>query len=99
MYSTASLVNSSNHPLMRSLIFLYSEVELEAPYIAGLRDWCILSIRLFFSRESFNKCDNLKRNVFFFLQSSMPCLFIALSKSGVKTHDGLFPVVWRCFFL
>ena len=34
MYSTASFVNSFNHPLMQSLIFLYStnEVELEAAY-------------------------------------------------------------------
>ena len=34
MYSIASFVNSSNHPLMQSLIFLYStsEVELEAAY-------------------------------------------------------------------
>ena len=32
MYIIASHVNSSNHPLMQSLIFLYSEVELEAAY-------------------------------------------------------------------
>ena len=34
MYSTASFVNSFNHPLMQSLIFLHStsEVELEAAY-------------------------------------------------------------------
>ena len=34
MYSTASFVNSSNHPLIQSLIFLYSTsgVELEAAY-------------------------------------------------------------------
>ena len=32
MYSNASFVNSSNRPLMQSLIFLYSKVELEAAY-------------------------------------------------------------------
>ena len=34
MYSTTSFVNSSNHPLMQSLIFLNStnELELEAAY-------------------------------------------------------------------
>ena len=34
MYSTASFVNFFNHPLMQTLIFLYStsEVELEAAY-------------------------------------------------------------------
>ena len=34
MYSTASFVNSCNHPLTQSLTFLYStsELELEAAY-------------------------------------------------------------------
>ena len=65
----------------------------------GLRHWCILSKRLHLLRE-LNKRDKFTRKVFFFFfQSSMPCSFIAFSKSGVKTHNGLFPVVWRCFFL
>ena len=32
-------------------------------------------------------------------QSNMAYTFIAFSKSGVQTHNGLFPVAWRCFFL
>ena len=35
----------------------------------------------------------------FKLQFNTSFIYISTKKGGAKTHDGLFPVVWPCFFL
>ena len=88
MYSNASFVNSSNHPLMQSLIFLYSKVELEAAYRGFVI--VVLKAKNFFFQGNHLISAITLREMFFFSFSPVCHAYLSLFQRVAKKPTMVF---------